>query len=334
MIHAAILGNGGIARAHRGAYRELIEAGVPIQLDAVCDIRPERREDADGARAYADFDEMLRAEKELDYVDICLPTFLHAEYAMRAMRAGLNVMSEKPMALTAAEAEEMAACARETGKTLMIGQCMRFFEPMQIIKRYIDEKPLGRPLSAYFTRLDGQPKGSWNDWFLDGEKSGGCILDLQIHDIDVVNWFFGMPKSVSVAAAEVHPGHGYESISANSFYENGLFVHNATDWNMEKNRFLGRTVRVNFENGYIYHERGSRNVFVAVDHEGNETDLSAELKMPKNMYRNELEYFINCLIKGEKPAFSMPEESAKAVKIVEAQRRSADAQGERVNLEP
>ena len=122
-MRAAIIGNGGIAVSHRNAYKTLKEEGSDIVLQAICDIRPEKLEDNDGANVYTDIDAMLEAEKDnIDYVDICLPTYLHAEVAIKCMKAGFHVLCEKPMALYPEETERMLECSKETGKKLKIGR--------------------------------------------------------------------------------------------------------------------------------------------------------------------------------------------------------------------
>ena len=91
-----LIGRGNISTVHESAYARIPDA----ELVAVCDVREERLAGlGEGVRTYRDIDEMLKAEAgQLDFVDICLPTYLHAEVACRAMRAGFNVLSEKPMA--------------------------------------------------------------------------------------------------------------------------------------------------------------------------------------------------------------------------------------------
>ena len=121
-MKAIMVGNGYIGGAHRAAYKRLCDEGKDIQLVAVCDIRSEKLENTNGAKAYTDFCEMLEAEKgNADYVDICVPTYLHAEFTVKALKAGYHVLCEKPMALTDEETKLMLDTAKETGKKLTIG---------------------------------------------------------------------------------------------------------------------------------------------------------------------------------------------------------------------
>ena len=111
MLKAAIVGFGGIAKSHRMGYANLKAQGK-VELVCACDIDPEaikRRivTNIDGEaseideeiRFYTDLDEMLDKEK-LDFVDICAPTFLHAELSKKVLGCGIHVLCEKPMALS------------------------------------------------------------------------------------------------------------------------------------------------------------------------------------------------------------------------------------------
>ena len=332
-MKAIMIGNGFIGGAHRAGYRALKEEGSDIVLAAICDIRPERLEENDGARTYTDIDEMLKNESDADFIDICVPTYLHAEISIKCMKAGFNVMCEKPMAMNDEECDRMIACKNETGKMLMIAHCCRFASEMEIIRRFIVEGSFGRPLSAFFTATGGRPDWGWENWFRDKNKSGGATLDLQAHNIDLMNWYFGVPHTVSAVAVERHDGEGYESVSANHVYGDGLYVHSWCDWGLETNKHLFRSIRVNFENGYIYNERGARSELVAVDNLGNVTDLKGTIPSRGSTQHNEIEYFANCIKTGQIPRMCKPEDSKTAVTVINAQMTSAGNNGAPVIIE-
>ena len=130
MLRAGLIGCSFIAEAHRVAYEKLEKESGPVKLEAICDIRPEQMERfSSSIRRYTDVYEMLKEEQgRLDFVDICLPTFLHAQITVAAMEAGFHVLCEKPMARSVLQAAEMAEASRHTGKTLMIAHCCRFRE--------------------------------------------------------------------------------------------------------------------------------------------------------------------------------------------------------------
>ena len=119
MLKVGIIGLGNIGvGAHLAAYEKIAKEGGPVEVVAVCDqeeIRlAEVRLKGYGFREYKSVDEMLEAEKgKLDYVDICLPTYLHSPVAIKAMEMGYNVLSEKPMAINTEAAEAMVEAKTE-----------------------------------------------------------------------------------------------------------------------------------------------------------------------------------------------------------------------------
>lgn len=333
-MKAALIGNGFIGADHRNAYKLLAEEGSFVELVAVCDIREEKRQETNGARAYASVDEMLASEKDLDFVDICLPTYLHAEYTIKCMEAGLHVLCEKPMALTYEDTQRMIECSRKTGKKLMIAHSCRFSSTYKIIHDFVVEGEFGKPQSAFLHRVGGRPMWGWEDWLNREECSGGAIYDIQAHDVDIATWCFGEPKAVSVVASRRKDGAGYDSVSSNHIYDDGLFVNIWVDFEVKGNKHQGGFTRVNFENGYIYRDTtGGNKSILAVDRDGNETDLSGTVKMPPSTKRNEIEYFAQCIRDDKYPEWCPPEQSASTIKNICAQVKSADQSGMPVYLD-
>ena len=326
-----LIGRGSIAGAHEAAYARIPEA----EIVAVCDIRAERLEGlAEGVRTYRDIDEMLKAEAgRLDYVDICLPTYLHADVACRAMRAGYHVLSEKPMARTLTECEEMCRVAKETGRLLMAAYCNRFFTAFRTIKDYVDSGRFGGVVSAEFRREGGSrgPMGHEN-WFRNKELSGGAMLDLHIHDVDMLIALLGMPTAVSAMARNLIPGSGYDAMSVNYRFGDGAFANATCDWTIPHDKFNTRTIRVNLDGGYLFLDRtAKRTTFVAVATDGTVEDLSEQIAT-FDAYYNEIVYFMNCVKNGTQPTVCLPEASMLSVKLVEAEMRSADLGGELIKL--
>ena len=329
-MKVALLGNGWIGNnAHRKSFDSLKAEGSSIELVATCDVRGETESKCKGERFYTDFDELLKNEKELDMVLICLPTFLHAEYAIKAMEAGLHVLCEKPMALTVEDCEKMIACSKKTGKRLMVAHCCRFTDERRIMKKFIEDGSFGKPVSAFFCAADATPNWGWENWFADRNRSGGCMLDLQAHNIDLVNWFFGVPEFVSVVGRECNKEfEGYGSVSANSCYNDGLFVHNWSDWGILINKHNKRYIRINFEKGYVYQDMNENKELVAVSYvDKSVTNLLTERKITVSDYRAELEYFVECVENNLPFDICPPEESANVIKVMLAQEKSADAHG-------
>ena len=330
MIRVGLIGNGKISADHKQAYSQMEN----VSLEAYCDANPENLKGIEDARTYTDYREMLEKEQgKLDMVDICLPTFLHEQVSVLAMEMGFHVLCEKPMARTAEEARRMAETAERTGKKLMIGHCNRFWDFILELRRIIQSGELGKVRSAEFSREGNAYIGTEGvgKWFFDGSLSGGGMLDTHIHDVDLIRWLFGMPKAVSTGAAPVYTQKGYDALSTNYYYDDGLFIRASSDWTIPHDRFNTRQIRVNFEKGYVFSDRSAgREACVKVTEDGTETDL---LHLhTKTFYYNEIAYFIECIQKDLSVEQCPPEQSAEAVAIVEAEIRSADANGTRIEL--
>ncbi len=122
MLRVAVLGVGGISGAHIPAWKAM----EGVNLVALCDIRPEQMEKYSEINKYTDFDEMIKQE-EIDILDICLPTYLHVEYAVKAMNMGIHVLCEKPVALEASDVEKLYEAAERNKVKFMAAQVIRFW---------------------------------------------------------------------------------------------------------------------------------------------------------------------------------------------------------------
>ena len=123
MLKVGIVGTGGISQAHGAAWAQVPEA----RLAAACDIRPGKAEDfarKTGAKVYLDLEEMLEKEP-LDILDICLPTYLHADTAVRALQKGIHVLTEKPVSLRREDVRRVYEAAAQAGVRVMVAQVLR-----------------------------------------------------------------------------------------------------------------------------------------------------------------------------------------------------------------
>ena len=147
-----------------------------------------------GARVEATAESLCRAD-DIDLVVVATPTYLHAAHVIAAARARKHVFCEKPLARTLADAEAMVRACDEAGVTLAVGHVVRFFPEYRRAKELLDAGSLGRPAMATMTR-GNFAVGSARGWYLDPDKSGGVVLDLMLHDLDTVRWWFGEPSRV------------------------------------------------------------------------------------------------------------------------------------------
>ncbi len=240
MVKIALVGLGFMGKTHLGAYQRIPDAEVV----ALCDPREENLKvsnlasggniasasgsiDLGGARTYRDYPDMLRAGG-FDFVDVCAPTFLHADYAIQALDAGYHVFCEKPMALTNDETARMLAHVEKSGRLFSVGQCLRFWPAYAGVKTLIDSGRYGRVRYAELARLASPPRWATGNWMGDSRLSGNAALDLHIHDVDMVLHLFGAPRAVRSQGVREKDG----SISQiTTFYEYpGLAVQTSGGW--------------------------------------------------------------------------------------------------------
>jgi len=184
MVRSCIIGFGGIAQGHRAAYANLEKQGI-AKLVGAYDIDPGQftrkitinidtgEQEKVDIHFYTDLEEMLEKEKP-DMIDICVPSFLHADYAVQMLERGYHVQCEKPMALNYADCKRMLAAAEKSGKELMIGQILHFFWEYDYLKKAVDDGRFGKVLAASFSRLSSPPRWAWENWFMNYERSGAA----------------------------------------------------------------------------------------------------------------------------------------------------------------
>ena len=189
----AIIGTGGISNMHMGGYKALSDT---VEVVACCDIDREKAEKYAAGygipAVYESYDEMFEKEK-IDAVSVCTWNSAHKGAAIAALRAGANVICEKPMAMNRFEAEEMKKEADKAGRLLMIGFVRRFGRDAQVLKSFIDGGRMGDIYYAKATYL--RRNGCPGRWFGDKAYSGGGpLIDLGVHVIDLVRYLAGRPK--------------------------------------------------------------------------------------------------------------------------------------------
>jgi predicted dehydrogenase len=198
MTGVALLGAGFMGGVHATGWTALADRASVVAVYSRSAERAAKLAETVGANPTTEMDVAI-ADPSADIVDICLPTMLHREAAERAFAAGKHVFLEKPIALTAEDAEAIRAAADSSGRLLMVGLVLRFWpEYVELVHR-VSEGEVGRPLVVSTQRLS--PPADWNDWMRDPELSGGVPVDLLIHDFDQMNALLGRPRAVFARAA-------------------------------------------------------------------------------------------------------------------------------------
>jgi len=199
-IKVAIIGCGSIAH---GSHTPHYISNENAEIIYFCDIIPERAdkyvEEFGCGKAVYDYHEILN-DPELDAVSVCTHNDFHARIAIDFMRAGKDVLCEKPPARTLPEALEMQRVAHETGRTLNIGVCNRFGNANNLIKKLIDDGVLGEIYHVYASfRAHRSIPGLGGDFTTKAISGGGSLIDWGVHYIDLIQYCCGEPKPLTAS---------------------------------------------------------------------------------------------------------------------------------------
>lgn len=191
-LKVAIVGCGRISACYKDAFLKLADRiSVEYAVDKVEEKARDFAKDF-SCRACTDIGEIL--DRDLDVVHLALPHFLHAPYSILLMRHGKNVLTEKPLAMTLQEADEMLKVEKESGKLLGCIFQTRYNASVQTLKKRLEEGIYGKIKTASslltWDRPDSYYEGS--DWKGTWEyEGGGTIIDQAIHSIDRVRYIVG-----------------------------------------------------------------------------------------------------------------------------------------------
>ena len=258
MIKVGLIGCGFMGTMHANCYKNI----PGVELAAVADVRPEKAEEiAAGTNAaiYGDGKDLI-AQAQVDIIDICLPTYLHAEYALLAMDKVQYLFIEKPVTLTVAESEALLEKSMQTGCNVQVGQVIRFWDEYVVLRQIIEENRYGKVINANFRRISPSPDWGWNNWLHDVSLSGGAAQDLHIHDVDYVLSVFGKPNSLSSIRNKTGEANSY----INTVMNFGDFVVGVEGtWDLPASHPFQATFRVVFENAVVENDGGQFMLYTA-----------------------------------------------------------------------
>jgi predicted dehydrogenase len=310
------------------------------ELSAVCSLDPvklagdlssvhgnigasSRRFDFSQVRKYREIGDLLR-DNEIEAVDLCLPTHLHAPVAIAAVRAGKHVLVEKPMALDAESAARMIAEASSHGRILMSAHVLRFFPEYQALQNALKSAELGAVRCALFRRRCAAP--AWAGWLSDPAQSGGGAFDLLIHDADMCLHLFGKPESI-IANGYENLAHGVDLVTALVRFPDGLSVTITGGWHHQGEYPFSMSYTVSADGGTIEYDSAGRPP--TLYRPGR--DAEALPLETHDGYAAEIGYFLECCRAGRQPAMCPPEESAEAVELMALLIEARKGNGERLS---
>jgi hypothetical protein len=314
MVRVGLVGCGFMGQMHATVYGQLKDA----QLVGVYDNSPERGEPfaaKHGTKFYSDFESLAA---DVDVIDICLPTYRHCEFTLKAAALKKHVLCEKPMALNMEEAAQMKAACEAAGVRLMIAHCIRFWPEYALLKQIAITGHLGEILSLNLTRYGEFPSWGSNNWLADESKAGGGALDMHIHDTDYALFLLGEPKDIF--SAGTIDAKGVSHIFSTFVYPKAV-VHLEGGWNMPPGTPFKMAFRAIFEQGVVIMDGGPMTVYErgkepyvpefpkmdAGSGGGNISDLGG--------YYHEIAHFIDRIQTGAKFDITTPETSLQSLQL-------------------
>ena len=281
MLRVGVIGAGAMGKNHIRIYSEMPD----VELAGISDIDKDLVESLAqqyNTNAFTDYKEMLASG--IDAVSIVVPTKMHRQVAIDAIEAGAHVLVEKPIADTVENADAIISAAREKGRLVMVGHIERFNPAVIKLKEIIESGLLGKIVSISTTRV-----GPYNPRIRDV----GVILDIGVHDIDVISYLYGsdVNQVYAVAGADIHSFEDHATIHMRLDHEfSGLVEVNwLTPHKVRKLTAVG-------VGGVAYLDYMDQTV--ELHDSGWIRKAKIEQKEP---LRNELEYFIDCINTGRQP---------------------------------
>jgi len=333
-LRFGIIGAGTIGTIHAQDAKD----NKRTELVAICDIREDRAKKL--ARrlkvkaTYTDYLDML-AKEDLDAVVNGTPNYLHAQIAIDALNSGVNVLTEKPMAMDAQEAQSMVDAAKRTGRVLCLGMTQRYTAQGRVAKAAATPENLGEIYFAKATlyRTMGIPgMGSW--FTIKAQSGGGPLMDLGPHAIDFAMYLMGFPKPLRTKGlffSKLGPkGRG---VGTWGYAEKGgaFDVEDLCVALVELERDIAMLIEVSwatyideFWNVNVLGDKAGisfRPPKIVTESKGKARHIKLRMKAVKP-YMAELEDFVDCIKTGKEP-IGRPEDGIVIMRIIDAIRRSA-----------
>ena len=311
-MKGAVIGTGYMGKTHIGILKNIVDTLVICSADAETGEALARE---CSCRFYGDYREMLEKE-QLDFVSVCVPTFMYYSVVKEALEHNIPVLCEKPFTLTEADALQLYSLAKQRGVLLMVAHCLRFSRAYAYLKDCIADLRFGKLHSLHMFRNSARPGWSPDNWFANIERSGGIVRDLHIHDTDMAVNLLGVPEAVYTT--------GSDCCCTTVFsYPESVTVTATASWRGAPAFPFSAGFDAVFENGCLVYEKDILTLYQGDEQE----EPLAQATLPPalerdDMMENELRYFCHCLEQGIQPALCHPAETVKTIFVSCAQSRS------------
>lgn len=299
-----LIGAGGIANAHLPAWLDL---GFDVLVYSIADDAPDLVQRHRGGKVVRDLDELIES---VDIIDICAPTQVHSSLALAALERRLPTVCEKPLARTLAEAELLADSFAGAGVPLFPAHVVRYFPDYLALRTAVASGAIGEVAVQRFTRQGQSPK---NGWYLDSAQSGGVLLDLMIHDIDIARWIAG---DVTRVFARTRAHKGNESTQAFLTHASGTISQLTAIWTTAPIEFRTQ-FDVSGSRGTLRSDSAARPGYTHVGLPAAADDILPSFDAATSPYRAELSDFAHSIANGSKTRVTA-RDGVEAIRIAEA----------------
>jgi UDP-N-acetylglucosamine 3-dehydrogenase len=326
MLKVGICGCGFIGKIHAKSWKAQPGAAFTGCFDASANAAGVLAQEY-GGTAFASFEEML---KSVDIVSVCVPTFLHRQYAVAALSEGRHVLCEKPIALTLDDARSIIDAADSSRSLFMVGLTHRFYAENVLVHEAATSGRLGTVLSCSAYRLGLMPDWSAGGWMADPSKSGGAATDFVMHDIDLCNWVGGEPKIV-MAQGMKSPRGAWDYLGISIHYAGGIKGFVEGGWLFKGKWPFSQEHRIMGSNGCAqWISRMAKNIegrmsadsSVRIYVEGEEAQHPSWQR--RDPFEREMEYFLARVQDNRLPSLVTPRDAYRALQVSLAAKRSAE----------
>jgi predicted dehydrogenase len=261
--------------------------------------------------------EEVLADSEVDMIDLCTPTPLHAEQTIAALKAGKHVLCEKPPARTSAAAREVLQVAESSPGFLMPAFCMRFWPGWSWLEQAVKQDAYGKMLAARFRRVSERPGWSRHGTYAGGSDLGGALFDLHIHDTDFVQFLCGRPKGVFSTGTTDAAG-AIDHVVTQYIYPGGPAVHAEGSWLQTTGFNMGFTIHCQRATLEFDFARGADALQI---HEPGQPTRSIRFD-ESDGYGAEIRHFVECVLRHRRPTIVTARDGVTALEICEAEEKS------------
>ena len=328
MVRVGVIGCGKIAE--RASLPNLVNYSQKVEIKALCDVNEaaaknlKAKFEISSADIVKDWKKVV-TRNDIDAVFVDTPNYLHEEMAVAAAANKKHVLVEKPITITVKAADNMAKAAKKHGIYLMVEQTQRFDPVHQAAKKVLDQGLLGK-IHNIRGRIGHAGPEYWSEgkahWFYDRKKSGGgAMIDIGVHITDLVRWF--AKKKIAEVFATIRTIEKKVPVDDNATvlfkFEDGSKGEIECSW----------TTRPYEVMTFVYGSKGKMmtsigtekpvKVIIAKTNKADDPNCALEEIYPEigpgSGWENAIHYFIDCVIKGEKP-FVSGEEGKETTKVI------------------